>query len=962
MSRLRAVVVLLGLMPCAAAAWPAAWPYRKPVTVTNSTGAALAPYQVLLTFDSALLVSQGKLKSTCADLRVADTDGDTFVPYWIESGCNTANTRVWARVPALANGTSTLFLYYGNAAALAVSSGTATMDFFDDFVGAGVDLTKWNVVQKTAGQTAVRAGSGELQLELFGGQTWVGAGVHTETRYVFNKNSGLIVEWTQSRFHVKGVNCGAADCGQHAFWIRPNTGCGRDGNYGGPVCASSIQLFMGGDNTDFYSYLAGVGFSGGPVTYRVPGYPPATPMTIRLELSNTGQTRVYQNDVLRLDATVVPASWTALGTTTVFELYNGNYTAPLPTAYEGFRLFRARRWASTPPTTTVGSESAPCVGVTCTALDACHVAGVCDPGTGACTNPNAPNGQSCDDGDRCTTNDTCQAGACSSGAAVTCTALDPCHTAGSCDPATGACSNPAKANDAPCDDANACTMGESCQAGVCGAPAATVTCSPVDQCHVAGVCNPSNGTCSNPNAPNGRACDDGSACTTGESCQAGTCGAPVSTVTCAPLDGCHVAGLCQAATGVCTTPAKPDGAACSDGSACTTGETCRGGTCGAPVSTVTCTALDQCHTAGACDPATGACSNPSRGDGVSCNDANACTSGETCRSGVCGAPAAVVTCTALDRCHVAGACVPATGQCTNPDAPNGTSCDDGNGCSLGESCQAGVCGAPAAMKTCTALDACHLAGTCDPATGACSDPAKPDGTVCDDASACTAGEACHAGVCGQPATTVTCTAMDDCHVAGACSPATGTCTHPAKADGAQCDDSNRCTLGDACRQGVCVASSMVSCTAQSQCHDVGECDPATGSCSNPVKALGSLCDDGDACTQWEQCIDGVCGMPPARKKCPAPKACHQPGVCQSPGGECLEAPVADGSACDAGTCMAGACLPPEVVPMMMMMVDAGDGAGQGSCGCGAGGLTPLLALGALAWGLRRRRARSGSAA
>jgi len=37
------------------------------------------------------------------------------------------------------------------------------------------------------------------------------------------------------------------------------------------------------------------------------------------------------------------------------------------------------------------------------------------------------------------------------------------------------------------------------------------------------------------------------------------------------------------------------------------------------------------------------------------------------------------------------------------------------------------------------LDACHDAGVCDPSTGMCSNPAKPDNSPCDDGDLCTQG-------------------------------------------------------------------------------------------------------------------------------------------------------------------------------------------------------------------------------
>ena len=48
---------------------------------------------------------------------------------------------------------------------------------------------------------------------------------------------------------------------------------------------------------------------------------------------------------------------------------------------------------------------------------------------------------------------------------------------------------------------------------------------------------------------------------------------------------------------------------------------------------------------------------------------------------------------------------------------------------------------------CQASDSCHAAGTCEPATGLCSDPTATDGTACSDGDACTAGDQCTSGNC-----------------------------------------------------------------------------------------------------------------------------------------------------------------------------------------------------------------------
>ncbi|WP_437294454.1 PKD domain-containing protein [Sorangium sp. So ce426] len=57
-------------------------------------------------------------------------------------------------------------------------------------------------------------------------------------------------------------------------------------------------------------------------------------------------------------------------------------------------------------------EPSLCAGVTCAPPDACHVAGACDPRTGLCTNPNAPDDTACDDGDPTTAESICVSGAC----------------------------------------------------------------------------------------------------------------------------------------------------------------------------------------------------------------------------------------------------------------------------------------------------------------------------------------------------------------------------------------------------------------------------------------------------------------------------------------------------------------------------------------------------------------------
>jgi hypothetical protein len=339
-------------------------------------------------------------------------------------------------------------------------------------------------------------------------------------------------------------------------------------------------------------------------------------------------------------------------------------------------------------------------------------------------------GQACDDGNACTQTDTCQAGTCTGSNPVICAASDQCHVAGVCNPANGQCSNPNKADGSACDDGNACTQTDTCQSGVCTG-SNPVVCAASDQCHVAGVCNPANGQCSNPNKADGSACNDGNACTSNDVCTNGVCGG--TAYTCAAPDQCHQAGTCNG-DGTCSFANKANGTACNDGNACTQTDTCQNGTCTGS-NPVVCTPLDQCHTAGVCNTSTGVCSNPNQPNGTACNDGNACTRTDTCQAGVCTGSNPVV-CTASDQCHVAGVCNPANGTCSNPSAPNGTACNDSNACTKSDVCTNGSCaGTP---YSCAPPGLCQFAGSCN-GDGTCSYQPIINGTPEGGSQACTTG-------------------------------------------------------------------------------------------------------------------------------------------------------------------------------------------------------------------------------
>ena len=470
--------------------------------------------------------------------------------------------------------------------------------------------------------------------------------------------------------------------------------------------------------------------------------------------------------------------------------------------------------------------------VACRATSLCQRDGICDPAVG-CVFTNAPDGTRCGDNDACTTGDQCVAGECV-GTPKDCTAPNECYEVGACNPANGQCTFVKKPNGTACGGGSTGCSVDTCQEGAC--VETPKVCTPLSDCHVAGVCNPSTGLCTNPLKPNGSACDDGNACTTGTSCTAGTCGGGAPRV-CTALSQCHDPGTCDPATG-CSNPPKANGTACNDGNACTTVDSCQSGAC-TGASPIVCTAISGCHVPGVCDPASGTCSTPFRQNGFPCDDSNACTEGSFCTNGACGGGAAIA-CVPPDQCQQVGACDPDNG-CVFVNKPNGTACNDADLCTQVDTCQAGACVGTSPV-VCTALDQCFDVGTCDPTTGQCTNPLKADGSTCDDANLCTRVDACQQGACVGSAP-VTC-ASEQCLTSASCDAGTGLCAGTPRPDGTACNDFDGCTQASSCQAGECIGSNPRVCSALDACHDPGICDPATGDCTNPLDSAATFCQDG----------------------------------------------------------------------------------------------------------------------
>ncbi len=279
----------------------------------------------------------------------------------------------------------------------------------------------------------------------------------------------------------------------------------------------------------------------------------------------------------------------------------------------------------------------------------------------------------CDDGNLCTSGDHCHLGGCIGGSPLLCNDSNPC-TDDSCEAKVGCVF---KANSAPCDDGNACTLGDTCSQGWCKGTS-SLTCDDSNPC-TTDTCKLGVG-CVYEN--NSLPCDDGNACTSGDMCAGGKCASgPV--VDCNDGNAC-TDEVCNKATG-CTYEAVD----CNDSNACTTDSCDKTKGCGHVDITATCDDGNIC-TMDSCDPAKG-CMNSNNSQ--PCDDGSACTSGDACSNGTCkGGPMVLCSdgkpCT-QDLCDPAIGCIypPIAPCCGNSVVEGGESCDDGNNVG-GDGCSA----------------------------------------------------------------------------------------------------------------------------------------------------------------------------------------------------------------------------------------------------------------------------------
>ncbi len=518
---------------------------------------------------------------------------------------------------------------------------------------------------------------------------------------------------------------------------------------------------------------------------------------------------------------------------------------------------------STSETTTTGGQGGS-GGSTTSGTGGAGAAG----GAGGTDCVGAPDGTPCDDQDECTHTDTCASGVCA-GVATECPAPDECRAQGACEPATGQCMYPNKQDNTPCDDGNACTQNDACQSGSClGAAVPSDTeCRPsAGGCDPAETCDGTTAACPPDKiASMGAVCRIAAGlCDVPEICDGVSVACPedgfdLSNKICRPAvpGGCDIAETCTGSSAGCPADVvQPANTSCrASAGLCDVPESCDGVSASCPADVFELSSK-ICRPAvpGGCDIA-----ETCTGSSASCPSDVVQPANTSCR-------AAAGPCDLPESCNGSSASCPADGfelssKVCRPAIPGG--------CDIAETCTGSSAACPAdvvqpANTVCRAATGpCDVTETCTGAAACPPDGVQPAGTPCSDGNACTLNDTCQSGVCvgGNP---VSCPAPAACHLPGTCSPATGICSNPIAANGSFCNDGNACTQTDTCQSGTCTGSNPVVCPPPDQCHAAGNCIVATGTCTNPIKVNGTPCNDGNSCTVADACVGGTCsGNTPA---------------------------------------------------------------------------------------------------
>ncbi len=176
-----------------------------PVTLNENNAVAVTDYQVLITINTQAMVFAGTLEPDGRDIRFGgDACLSDTLPHWVESGMNTATTRIWVMIPALgASASLDIYMFGGDPLA------TDASDFNAVFPNAII----------TNGSNATIGGTldiGWLQVDI------------TDTLFI---TGGTVAQLFARVAVIEGVIM-ANGAGYAGGIVGPNTGSGPGGGGG----------------------------------------------------------------------------------------------------------------------------------------------------------------------------------------------------------------------------------------------------------------------------------------------------------------------------------------------------------------------------------------------------------------------------------------------------------------------------------------------------------------------------------------------------------------------------------------------------------------------------------------------------------------------------------------------------------------------------------------------------------
>lgn len=164
--------------PVDAASWyNSSWTYRKSITISHASG-ALTNYQMPIrvyygsgtdgtevydNWTASKVYTSSHCKTDFSDIRFTSDDGVTLLNYFSENKTTSSSAIFWVKMPSIGTGTTTFYMYYGNAAASATDNATLTFNKFDNFEW-GSDGTNLNTSGGGVTWSVSTAGSSVAQI------------------------------------------------------------------------------------------------------------------------------------------------------------------------------------------------------------------------------------------------------------------------------------------------------------------------------------------------------------------------------------------------------------------------------------------------------------------------------------------------------------------------------------------------------------------------------------------------------------------------------------------------------------------------------------------------------------------------------------------------------------------------------------------------------------------------------